>query len=170
MANVIWFGSELSRYDVCMSNGLTAVFIDVLSLSGSQIARTPDEKRLIVWLSQKDQSKVGIGTVGFDICEMPWNSETFESDKAFILNVIEQAKNKAGWGCLQYKPREDFIFPCLDSFRKLILLMTVDDINPAALEEWLAGAEGNDPVLCGFPVCGKHHTLLTLFGCHVCNN
>ncbi|MDE6728657.1 MAG: hypothetical protein K2J80_12080, partial [Oscillospiraceae bacterium] len=71
MGNCITFGEDSLK----MSNGLTAVFIDVITLAGSRIAQTVDEKRLIVWLAEKDQSVVGIGTVGFDIREMPWNTE-----------------------------------------------------------------------------------------------
>ncbi|MGG3507727.1 hypothetical protein ABES58_19860 [Paenibacillus lautus] len=55
-----------------MSNGLTSVFIEVLAISGSQLAKTNRERELIIWLAQRDQAIVGIGTVGFDIDEMPW--------------------------------------------------------------------------------------------------
>jgi len=50
-----------------MSNGATNVFLDVLALSGSDLAVTTREKEFIVWLNQRDQSVVGIGTVGFSI-------------------------------------------------------------------------------------------------------
>jgi len=50
---------------ISMSNGLTSVFIEVLVISGSILANTDREKELIIWLAQRDQSVVGIGTVGF---------------------------------------------------------------------------------------------------------
>ena len=62
-----------------MSNGGTDVFINILALSGAVIARTESEKRLMVYLSEKDQI-IGRGCVGFDIVEMPWDKETFEED------------------------------------------------------------------------------------------
>lgn len=155
---------------ISMSNGLTSVFIDVLSLSGSELAVTDDEKLLIVWLSEKDQSKVGGGTVGFDICEMPWNPNTFDENKNFLLKVIYQAKNRLGWELLDYSPNEELIFPQLDKFAELIEQIKINDIFRDILDMWLASAEESDPVLCGFPRCNKHNTLLTLFGCHVCNN
>lgn len=171
MANVIKFHSNTKESShLIMSNGLTDVFIDVLALSGSQIAHTVDEKRLIVWLSEKDQSKVGGGTIGFDICEMPWNAETFAENKLFLITVVEHAKKKAGWEYLDYSPNETLLFPCLDDFAALLSSMHLADIQPDALTEWLDAAEASDPVSCGFPTCPRHHTLLTLFGCHLCNN
>lgn len=171
MANVIRLNKKAPVDEwISMSNALTSVFIDVLALSGSHLAVTDDEKRFIVWLSEKDQSKVGIGTVGFDIDEMPWNPLTFEDDKKFLLKTTYQAKNRFGWELLGYIPNEKFIFSVLDEFAELLKQMSIEDIQKDALSEWLAAAESDDPVLCGFPKCKKHNTLLTYFGCHICNN
>lgn len=63
MGNIISLNDKTPKSDwISMSNGLTSVFISVLGLSGSRLAQTDDEKRLIVWLLEKDQSAVGIGT------------------------------------------------------------------------------------------------------------
>lgn len=59
------------------------MFIEVLVISGSILAGTNREKELIIWLAQRDQSVVGIGTVGFDIDEMPWTVNSFASEKDF---------------------------------------------------------------------------------------
>lgn len=169
--NVIGLNSKTPIDDcLCMSNGLTDVFINVLSLSGSKLAQTIDEKRLIVWLAEKDQSKIGSGTVGFDICEMPWNLQTFEENKQFLLRVITSAENKTDWERLSYPPNEELLFPCLKQFASLVSQMTKDEVQPNILEEWIDAAQDDDPVLCGFPVCPKHNCLLTTFGCQICNN
>lgn len=171
MSNIIRLNEQTPIDEwISMSNSLTSVFVDVLTLSGSHLAVTDDEKRLIVWISEKDQSRVGIGTVGFDICEMPWNPITFEDNKKFLLNVIYHAKNRFGWELLEYKPNEDFIFYSLDQFAVLINKMCINDIQQGSLEKWLDYSEDNDPIFCGFPKCKKHNTLLTCFGCHICNN
>ncbi|MDE7361653.1 MAG: hypothetical protein K2N38_06950 [Oscillospiraceae bacterium] len=166
MSNIISLNSD----GICMSNGLTAVFIDVLALVGSRLAQTEDEKRLIVWLAEKDQSVVGIGTVGFDIREMPWNTERFEENKRFMLKVIEAAETGTDWNRLGYQPNEEMIFPALKKFSELISQMTADDVDKNAAKEWLGAAESDDPVLCGFPKCERHGALLSCFGCHACNN
>lgn len=170
MANIIRFGTTKCPEPLCMSNGLTDVFINVLVLSGSSIAKTDSEKRLIVWLAEKDQSRVGMGTVGFDICEMPWNRDTFEGDRDFLVKTIEGAENKSGWELLDYAPNEKMLFPCLSVFKELVQQISEKDIHFEEGEKWLAEAGKNDPVICGFPLCEKHCTLLTVFGCQLCNN
>lgn len=171
MANIVWLSTAGEDFGcVEMSNGLTDVFIDVLVISGSKSAQTIDEKRLIVWLAEKEQSKVGIGTVGFDICDMPWNKDAFAENKEFLLKIIEAAKSKEGRELLGYKPNEELLLPCLNKFSRLISKTESRDVNPEALKEWLAAAEPSDPVITGFPKCPKHGVLLSCFGCRICSN
>lgn len=171
MSNIISFDDKdaLDDDSLVMSNGGTDVFINVLALSGSVIAKTESEKRLMVYLSEKDQI-IGRGCVGFDIVEMPWDKETFKQDKKFIIRVINAARNKTGWEKLDYSPNEEFISYYLNTFENLINRMTIDDIRENSLNHWLAESEGNDPVYCNFPRCKIHNTFLTCFGCQICNS
>ena len=166
MSNYIGSGSD----NFVMSNGLTDAFLNVLILSGSQLATSESEKRLIVWLAERDQSKRGAGTVGFDIGEMPWEPDSFSDSKAFMLNTIQFAKQQAGWEALGYKPDKEMLFPVLDKFYEMISAFAVNDITPYALQEWLESAEEDSPILRGFPKCEKHGALLCCFGCQICNN
>lgn len=169
MGNIICFDENTPVDDwICMSNAATDVFINVLSLSGSILAETVEEKQLIIWLSEKDQKFVGLGTVGFHIVDMPWKKETFSNDKMFLLNVMKSAENKLGWEKLDYTPK--LILPNLQKFKEYIEKMTEDDINDNVLREWLDAAERNAPINCGFPRCKKHNTLLTFLGCQICNS
>ncbi|OCA98718.1 hypothetical protein [Clostridium beijerinckii] len=77
-----------------LSNGATSVFITVLGLSGTRLAKADGEKKLLVWILEKDRSKCGIGTVGFVISGMSWIKENFENQKAFILEVAYFIKIK----------------------------------------------------------------------------
>ena len=168
MGNVIRFDENTPIDEwICMSNLTTDVFINVLSLSGSALAVTVEEKQLVVWLSEKDQKFVGLGTVGFDIVEMPWKKETFSNDKKFLINVIKSAEHKLGWEKLNYIP--DFILPDLQKFKEYIERMTENDVDNNAIREWLDASERTDPINCGFPRCKKHNTLLTIFGCEICS-
>ena len=166
MSNYI--GSDSDNF--VMSNGLTDVFLNVLILSGSQLATSDNEKQLIVWLAERDQSKRGSGTVGFDVGEMPWDPHSFADSKAFMLNVILFAKQQAGWETLGYRPDKEMLFPMLDKFYDMISAFTVNNIMPDVLNEWVGSKEEDDPVLCGFPKCEKHDALLCCFGCQICNN
>ena len=79
MGNTIGIAPDVhSPAELHMSNGGTCVLLDVLALSGVRAARTPQEKRLIVWLSEHDQSRWGLGAVGFDLCELPWDPDSFQ--------------------------------------------------------------------------------------------
>ena len=51
-----------------------------------------------------------------------------------------------------------------------MMVSGLSQIQPGALEEWLAESDPSDPVMSGFPRCSRHQTLLSIFGCHICNN
>lgn len=153
-----------------MSNGATSVFINVLCLSGGRLAETESQKRIMVFLAEKNQYICGLGTVDFDIDEMPWDKASFDEDKAFMLRVIDGAKQKLGWKTLRYQPNEEFVSEDLKTFKKLIEGMTIDNINEAGLTEWLSEADENDPVKCGFPKCKIHDAYISVYGCQVCTD
>ena len=153
-----------------MSNGGTSVFINVLCLSGGRFAGTESQKRFMVFLAEKNQYICGLGTVGFDIVEMPWNKASFDDDKAFMLKVIDGARQKIGWETLRYLPNEELVDEYLEAFKKLIERMTVDDIIEECLTEWLSAADENDPVKCGFPKCKIHDAYISVHGCQVCTD
>lgn len=171
MSNIISFNGKPAPNDdsLAMSNGGTDVLINILALSGSVIARSESEKRLMVYLSEKDQI-TGRGCVGFDIIRMPWAKESFEEDKEFMIRLINGARNRTGWEKLDYSPNEKLVSDYLDTFENLIRRMTVDDIREESLNHWLSEAKEDDPVWCGFPRCEKHNTFLTCFGCQICNS
>lgn len=58
---------------------------------------------------EKDQNVVGIGTVGFDITEMPWEKGYFEEQKTFMIQTLDGALNKVGWNTLRYEPNIEII-------------------------------------------------------------
>ena len=170
MSNSIGFNSKTSDYDLHMSNGSMSMFINILCLSGGRLAATDSQKRLMVFLAEKNQSAVGLGNVGFDIVEMPWDKASFDEDKAFMLKVTEGAKNRLGWETLGYQPNEEFVAEFTSKFAKLIDHMTFDDINEDELTEWLAGADETDPVNQGYPKCTIHDAYISCHGCQICTD
>ena len=176
MGNIISFDGTVSVDDdsISMSNGLTDVFIDYLLISGSQLAESKSEKRMIVFLAEKQQAIIGMGTVGFDITEMPWQTDSFEADKTFMLGTINNARllsvQRSVWNKLGYEPNQKLIEYALSRFEALIKRMTINDIDENNLEDWCSAAEEDDPVNCGFPKCSKHGVLLSFCGCKLCND
>lgn len=167
MANTIWYKKDSER--IGMSNGLTRSFINVIGLSGSKLAVKDYEKNLIIFLLEKDQSKVGIGTVGFDICTMPWNKEVFQEQKHFLFKVCEDILEKNEWYKLDYFPSYEMISNCIESFIELLRKMKVEDIEENEVEEWIQELELERNKEDKYPVCEIHNVLCTCFGCQVCN-
>jgi hypothetical protein len=160
-----------SEYSFSVSNGGTSVFLTVLGLSGSHFAKTDKEKDIILWLLDHDLEVRGFGNSGFDVCDMPWNYDTFEEEKAFLIKVIDGAKQKINWNTLYYEPNESRVFLYLDSFKNLITKLQRNQINRQSYKDWL---ELNSKPLFknppGYPKCKKHEILLYFNGCIACND
>jgi hypothetical protein len=117
-----------------MSNGLTSVFLSVLLLNGSALAISDREKELVAWLAGHDQAIRGLGTVGFDLSEIPW-SEDCDREKAFLIRVIDDAKSKRLWERLDYEPHFA-VLGALDQFRRMIDVFRKEDLEPSACQQW----------------------------------
>ncbi|CAM4472806.1 Uncharacterised protein [Paenibacillus macerans] len=158
--------------DLHMSNGLTSVFIEVLALSGSILATTNREKELVIWLAQRDQACVGIGTVGFDIDEMPWKIDSFEAEKEFMLRTIASAMDGLGWERLNYEPNQEMVQRCLQQFELMISAFEKKSVDINNYLEWSEIEEGDDSptIPYGYPKCDKHGVYLSCHGCILCNN
>ncbi|MGK5559341.1 hypothetical protein ACSNOI_47875, partial [Actinomadura kijaniata] len=89
MGNVFSAG-DLRLY---LSNGGTAVFVDVLTLAVSELAENPWDFRFAALLARQDQSVMGRGAVGFDLADLDWGRTPREraAAKDFVLRVIDLA-------------------------------------------------------------------------------
>jgi hypothetical protein len=103
-----------------MSNGLTSVFLDVLVLSGSDLARTDSEVATVVSLAERDQSIVGLRVVGFDVSALGWTLDGFDEHKQFLLTMVDGAIAGWRWDVLDYVPSTERVLPCLREFRGLV--------------------------------------------------
>lgn len=174
MENMITFKSDkrqVTEY-FSISNSLTTVFVSILALSGSILAKTIREKELIIWLSEHDYRVSGLGTYGFEVTDIPWTISGFEAEKDFLLKVIENSYLKSGWNLLSYEPYEKGVFHALDEFKKLINLLDISDVNEEKYIEWKGMADIN-PLLktpVGFPKCPKHQIYLHFGGCVICKD
>ncbi|TYP73042.1 hypothetical protein [Paenibacillus methanolicus] len=164
-------GIDREPPDLYMSNGATSLLLDLLALSGSDSAIADREKEFIIWLNQRDQSVVGIGTVSFSIDEMPWTVEDFHEHKAFLLSVIDRAANKHRWSELEYVPAEESALRMLKHFRLLIDAFQLEDVDPGEYAEWSSADEGDSrpTIPVDFPKCAVHRIYLSCHGCLLCN-
>jgi len=172
MGNIIRLHAEHKNADewISMSNGSTSVFISVLVLSGSRIAKTEREKELVIWIAEQDQAVVGSGTVGFNISDMPWTKENFIAEREFILKVVEGSKLQQGWETLDYLPDKVFITGCLDAFINLVMRFDEKFIEESNYMEWINERDGEFGIPVGFPKCAKHNAYMHWQGCVICND
>ncbi|MFJ9939938.1 hypothetical protein [Streptomyces erythrochromogenes] len=89
-----------------MTNGGTAVFVDVLVLAVSTLAREPWDFRFAALLTLQDQNVMGRGVVGFGLAELDWGDTPQEraAAKDFLLRVLDLALSRHRWDELTYEP------------------------------------------------------------------
>lgn len=168
MANMICY--EKKNMDMMCSNGIMDVLLTTIGLSGSYLAEQWYEKDLIVWLMEKDQSVVGLGTVGFDVSEIPWQKSYFQEQKEFLYKTLQCTKKCVGWDTLDYTPNKALLFEKIDVLQKMLEKMVWEDVDYKAIQDWYEACDMTEPMKNGYPVCEKHEILLSVYGCIACYN
>ncbi|MFI7234178.1 hypothetical protein [Streptomyces cyaneofuscatus] len=99
------FGGGDGRY-LEMTNGGTAVFVDVLTLAVSALAHEPWDFRFAALLTLQDQNVMGRGVVGFGLAELNWGGTPKDRAvaKDFLLRVLDLALSRHRWEELTYEP------------------------------------------------------------------
>lgn len=140
-----------------------SVFISVLVLSGSHLAKEEAEIELITWLASRDQSIIGIGTVGFDLTDLPWSTslEVYNKQIAFFFRVIDRVKQGEDLKLLTYSPPS--VNKYMDSFTAMLKNFDCKYTNQNAAEWWLAPNGKKEK-------CKIHGAYLHEKGCVVCND
>ncbi len=166
MANII-FNEQVSE-DSClqMSNGGTSVFIGLLAMALSALARSDREKLFARCIAACDQGVVGSGAVGFDVADLPWSNteEAFGADKRFVIASIERAIAKTDWHKLDYQPAVDLALENQYTFLGMI--------NCLELQHVVGEFDPDNFVLMGSSegLCERHGVYLHEEGCVVCND
>ncbi|MFC4518139.1 MULTISPECIES: hypothetical protein [Streptomyces] len=122
MGNI--FGSGGAGDDLDLSNGGTAVFLDVLWLAVSDLARRPWDFRFAALLALQDQTVMGRGVVGFDLEDLDWGRTPAERarNKDFVLRVIDLALERHRWDELNYEP--PYVPGYLQRYRAVVVAFT----------------------------------------------
>ncbi|MFJ4982041.1 hypothetical protein ACIP6X_43265 [Streptomyces coeruleorubidus] len=161
MSNIFSGGS----HDLDLSNGATAVFIDVLMLAVSDLASEDWDFRFAALLTLQDQNVMGRGAVGFDLAEFDWGATERERARAkdFVLRATALAASGHRWNELGYHP------PRVHDYLHRFTTMVESCTSPA-----------DSSAACGFPgpdeaamaSCVRHRVLSALplwDGCFLCN-
>lgn len=141
--------------------------LHTLVLAGTALAKTDSQRLLTVWLAEHDH-RAGVGGVGFYLADMPWDMTRFETDREFMVDVVDAASKQTGWENLPLPPNAERLMPMLGWLRKRFVRLRPDQVSETALALWQDGMDDDDPALNGFPKCEKHGVYLTWLGCRVC--
>ncbi|MER5785497.1 hypothetical protein ABT104_27860 [Streptomyces mobaraensis] len=160
MGNTFFAGDD-SLY---LTNGGTAVFVDVLTLAVSALAERPWDHRFAALLARQDQSVMGRGAVGFDLAALDWGRTARERAEAkdFVLRVTDLALRRHRWDELDYFP--PFAEKYLRRFREM-----VEAFDPAAARD--DGYTFPGPDEAATASCVRHRVLSSLpllEGCVFC--
>jgi hypothetical protein len=148
---------------VHLSDGETSVLLSVLVLAGSHLAQDDWERRLVMWFATRDQSIVGVGTVGFDLSHFAWKEVHFTRQKKFVLSMIDLALRRHGWDRLGYEPPH--VEDTLLRLRTLVSSFEPQHIGAGPPRAWPWHEERTD-----FPRCAEHDVVLGFFEtCLLCN-
>jgi hypothetical protein len=148
-----------------LSNGGTAVFVDVLTLAVSALVEEPWDYRFAALLSLQDQNIMGRGTVGFDLDDIDWGAapEDRARNKNFVLRATDLALDRHRWDELDYDP--PFAADYLRRFRAM-----VDAYTPfPGGERWPGAFPGDEEA--AMASCARHRVLSALphwEGCVFC--
>ncbi|OBG85591.1 hypothetical protein A5699_23650 [Mycobacterium sp. E802] len=155
MSNRITADHDPAVADITLSNGVTSVFLSVLLLSGSDLARDDHQVATICWLADRDDSLVGLGTVGFDVSELGWTAAGFDAQKQFLLQVVDTAVHRHRWEVLSYQPDAASLIEYLTAFRSMIAAFPAD-----ACGDGSSGASVTADVRADRAQCPRHRVLL----------
>ncbi|MFJ4539921.1 hypothetical protein ACIP39_28735 [Streptomyces tibetensis] len=116
MANIFSGGGR----ELDLSNGGTEVFVEVLMLAVSALAREAWDFRFAALLTLQDQNVMGRGAVGFHLEEVDWGAGEFERarSKDFVLRATALAASGYRWSELGYHPAR--VHDYLDRFRIMV--------------------------------------------------
>jgi hypothetical protein len=163
VANSVTYKARPDIPCIRMSNGLTSVFVSVLALAASELAETDRQREFAAWFASHDQGVLGLGTVDFDMSELPWSSDTFAVDRGFVLQVIHAAK-RTGWERLGYEPREEWMQHCLDQFRVMAEAFSIEHAAGSEVAAWTYGRPMQ------LVLCPVHQVYQHEHGCVLCND
>ncbi|MEU5609457.1 hypothetical protein AB0H03_12105 [Streptomyces sparsogenes] len=172
MGNVFRGGGD----SLSLSNGGTDVFLDVLTLAVSDLARDAWDYRFAALLTLQDQNVMGRGAVGFDLEEIDWGTTGAERARAkrFVVRAAELALRRHRWEELGYEP--PYAEGYLRRFKAMVEAYEPEAHDPAAYDPAAGPAVRHEGLFPGadeaaVASCVRHRVLSALpfwEGCRFC--
>jgi hypothetical protein len=100
MGSTFGWGRDDHEHVLSLSNGGTAVFLDVLALAACELAESDWERGFALMLCN---ARVGLGNDDFDLDDLPWSDEA-AVERWFLIRTIRLAAARFRWDALGYEP------------------------------------------------------------------
>ncbi|MFJ4775861.1 hypothetical protein [Streptomyces sp. NPDC088762] len=146
-------------HDLDLTNGGTEVFVEVLMLAVSELAREPWDFRFAALLTLQDQHVMGRGVVGFGLAELDWGAtrQARAAAKGFVLRVLDLSLTRHRWEELGYEPAR--VEEYLRTYRSM-----VEEFDPEGAADGAGPPSGVLPGLheAAMASCVRHRVLAGL--------
>ena len=128
MANQICLRRIPASEWLSRSNVGTNVFMDILASTNNHLHGDEHDNKLVQWILNHHETRIGNGFSGFDIGKMPWVRDNFYEERDKLISIIKKMKNKANWTDMGYEPNEKTLLGFINQFIDLLLKMSAEDI------------------------------------------
>jgi len=115
------------------------------------------------WIVSRDQGVLGMGTVSFDLQDMPWseNESVFNQQKSFVLKVIQRVKTEQDLSVLEYNT--ELLRKNIEAFEQMVSSFQFENVDSSNSLIWMPAKRKNVK-------CKTHSVFLHEHGCVVCND
>lgn len=151
----------------------TDLFMKSLLISISNLAKNKWEKDFGIFIAERNQNILGGGLVGFDLSELGFSAQSFESQKKFVVDIIRNSIINETWNAFNYvTDNKSKMIDYFLKFEQLIHQFTIFDSNNLIYDIKFQFHNNTG----SYKYCKLHHVLLIDNGdlgihkCFVCDN
>lgn len=142
---------------VNFANWLTKPLYCGLLIEGSLLAQSNWEKRMMVYLAEKNQKLVGLGIVGINLSELEWEASTFNKQKEFLTKTVKSSIRNQSYNKYHFKLDVELAEQKLNEILELIENLKFEDTSDVKFSYFFEPPDLIDQI------CGKHKTYLNYF-------
>jgi len=120
--------NSVTKQIVSFSNSVTDCLYSGILIEGSKLATSNWQKRLMIYVADKNQNVVGLGIVGIDLTKLEWNKSEFKEQKDFLLKIVQTSRINKSYNKYVFQLKEEIGNRKLIEIENLISDLSVKDI------------------------------------------
>ena len=164
------FVNTVSNKSVSFSNLVTTPLYSGILIEGSKIAKSVWEKRLMIFIAEKNQNVIGSGIVGIELTELEWDKSNFKSQRDFLLEIVQQSRINKTYNKYIFTLQEKIGEMKLLEIEDLIASLKIEEIKESKFKYYI------EPPKSKFDLCDKHKVYINYLSeerkdnCLICSN